>query len=128
MIVVAVAMMIITANIPPLPAAIKTVSISAADMSVLLTQHQQLKMLFTWSAIYANIYAGSLLLSVVLNSATVMDGVIAIDDVTVMISSLYTLMLLLVVDTDEPWGVLTVEAACAYIKAIISALSVHNVY
>ena len=34
-IVVAVAKMIITANIPPLPAAIKTVSISAADMSVL---------------------------------------------------------------------------------------------
>ena len=40
-----------------------------------------------------------------LNSATVMDGVIAIDDVTVMIPSLYTLMLLLVVDTDGPWGV-----------------------
>ena len=45
-----------------------------------------------------------------LNSATVVDGVIAIDDVTVMIPGLYTLMLLLVVDTDEPWGVLTVEA------------------
>ena len=46
MIVVAVAKMIITANIPPLPAAIKIVSISAADMSVLsITQHQQLKML-----------------------------------------------------------------------------------
>ena len=54
-IVVAVAKMIITANIPPLPAAIKIVSISAADMSVLsITQHQQLKMLlhgaltFSW--------------------------------------------------------------------------------
>ena len=44
--------------------------------------------------------------SVELNSATVMDGVIVIDDVTVMIPSLYTLMLLLlVVDTDDPWGV-----------------------
>ena len=46
-----------------------------------------------------------------LKSATVIDGVFAIDDVTVMIPSDDTLMLLLVVDTDEPWGVLTVEAA-----------------
>ena len=52
----------------------------------------------------------ALLPSVVLNSAMVMDGVFAIDDVTVTIPSLYTLVLLLVVDTDEPWGVLTVEA------------------
>ena len=48
-----------------------------------------------------------------LNPATVMDGVFAIDDVTVMIPSvlLYpVLMLLLIVDTDKPWSVLTTEA------------------
>ena len=59
-------------------------------------------------------YLGSLLPSVVLNSATVMDGVFAIDDVTVMIPSvlLYALMLLLVVDADKPLSVLTMEVVC----------------
>ena len=42
-----------------------------------------------------------------------MDGVFAIDDDTVTIPSvlLYTLMLLLVVETDKPWSV-TMEAVC----------------